>query len=92
MANIILSVRWSINTFQPSWLRAFGYYGWNVQWAKLASGYHSFANVNNFPGISKVGRNHAFSAYYSTDWHFPKQQILDSSKPKEFADDNFNFD
>ena len=23
---------------------------------------------------------------------FPKQQILDSSKLKEFADDNFNFD
>ena len=23
---------------------------------------------------------------------FPKQQILDSSKMKEFADDNFNFD
>ena len=23
---------------------------------------------------------------------FPKRQILDSSKPKEFADDNFNFD
>ena len=24
--------------------------------------------------------------------HFPKQQILDSSKLKEFADDNFRFD
>ena len=23
---------------------------------------------------------------------FPKRQILDSSKPKEFADDNFKFD
>ena len=23
---------------------------------------------------------------------FPKQQILDASKPKEFADDNFKFD
>ena len=25
-------------------------------------------------------------------WPFPKQQILDSSKLKEFADDNFTFD
>ena len=23
---------------------------------------------------------------------FPKRQILDSSKPEEFADDNFKFD
>ena len=27
----------------------------------------------------------------SLDSAFPKQQILDSSKPKEFADDNFEF-
>ena len=26
------------------------------------------------------------------DSPFPKQQTLDSSKPKEFADDNFKFD
>ena len=25
-------------------------------------------------------------------FNFPKQQILDSSKTKEFTDDNYNFD
>ena len=31
---------------------------------------------------------------YLMSWHlpFPKRQILDSSKLKEFADDNFKFD
>ena len=28
----------------------------------------------------------------STEYRFPKQQILDSSKLREFADDNYKFD
>ena len=30
--------------------------------------------------------------HYPSPYPFPKQQILDSSKLKEFVDDNFNLD
>ena len=54
-------------------------------------------NINPFPGSKK------FQNFYSSACHFalvlqldkegfPKQQILDSSKMKEFADNNFKFD
>ena len=33
-----------------------------------------------------------FARAFVLSEHFPKQRILESSKLKEFADDNFNFD
>ena len=43
------------------------------------------------PGISKLCRRFILRATVFNTLPFPRQQILDSSKLKEFADDNFKF-
>ena len=49
--------------------------------------------VNDCKGfISLLHSCNKYSLYLDMYKSFPKQQILDSSKLKEFADDNFKFD